>query len=129
MLLYIQWLHVGRTLGAAVGSFLISSHGIRLTYLYFGILAGSTAILYMIAYHLLLKKMEQTRLTCSAQSDQGLFFSSSIFDHEITICFSLSFTLSIYANLICFGLGTAGWAEAAKLNQDYKSNDLATTEF
>lgn len=78
-------LHVGRTLGAAVGSLLISSHGIRMTYLYFGVLAGSTAIIYMIAYHLLLKKMEKTRLTLKAQSGQGLY-SSYIFNQKITTC-------------------------------------------
>ncbi|XP_059350646.1 major facilitator superfamily domain-containing protein 6-A-like [Daphnia carinata] len=53
---------LGRGLGTAVGSFLISSYGIRLTYLLFAILSGSIAILYLTAYHLVLKKMERRRL-------------------------------------------------------------------
>ncbi|KAK4002760.1 major facilitator superfamily domain-containing protein 6-A [Daphnia magna] len=61
---------LGRGLGTAVGSILISSYGIRSTYLLFSILSGSIAILYLTAYHLVLKKMERRRLALT-QPERG----------------------------------------------------------
>ncbi|KAI9562166.1 hypothetical protein GHT06_013131 [Daphnia sinensis] len=63
-------LGLGRGLGTAVGSFLISSYGIRSTYLLFAILSGSIAILYLTAYHLVLKKMERRRLALTPKRDE-----------------------------------------------------------
>jgi uncharacterized membrane-anchored protein len=57
-------------MGTAVGSFLISSYGIRSTYLLFGMVVGSVAILYLAIYHLVLKKMEHKRLMLT-RSEQG----------------------------------------------------------
>lgn len=55
-------LHKGRTLGTTIGSSLLSTQGMRLNYLIFGVLSGFTAILYMVIYHSVLKRMEKKRL-------------------------------------------------------------------
>lgn len=52
----------GRTLGTTIGSSLLSTQGMRLNYLIFGVLSGSTAVIYMVIYHLVLKKVERNRL-------------------------------------------------------------------
>lgn len=53
----------GRAIGTSVGSSLIMGRsGTRFAYLVFGILSGSTSIIYFFLYHSLLKKIERKRL-------------------------------------------------------------------
>ncbi|EFX79171.1 hypothetical protein DAPPUDRAFT_319820 [Daphnia pulex] len=61
---------LGRGIGTSVGSLLISSYGIRSTYLLLSMVAGSVAILYLVVYHLVLKKLEHKRLMLT-RSEQG----------------------------------------------------------
>jgi len=63
----------GRGLGTSVGSALIHKYGLRTTYLLFGCLAGATAVVYFIVYHLFLKKIRDQRLALETQGSEKIF--------------------------------------------------------
>ena len=60
----------GRGIGLVAASLVISAYGIRFAYLALGILTFSTATLYMIVYHIFLKKLELKRFS---KSKQGIY--------------------------------------------------------
>ena len=51
----------GSGIGTSVGSVLISEYGLRTTYLFFSYLTFGTGFVYLVVYHLFLKKIRQQR--------------------------------------------------------------------
>lgn len=67
--------HSGRALGLTIGSLLVAAYGLRFAYLAIGILAAGTSVFYLIAYHSVLRKMEQKRLSENSIKEGSFFLT------------------------------------------------------
>lgn len=65
----------GKGLGTTIGSSLMSTYSIRTTYFCFSAMAGGTAVIYFIVYHVYLKKIRMERMMGKNQGLNHFLFS------------------------------------------------------